>query len=138
MAYNIAQLQAMYEQQMNLNSNTPGRIQRPGFGTQHGNAQYISTNNMYTGVPSGSGILAFNNLPQMQHHLARPNMPFALQYESARSGSNHFMTHAGGLHNGQIFIAASARHSRPPCDLCSSDFASWDNLLRHRREIHGC
>ncbi|PVH80100.1 hypothetical protein DL98DRAFT_588646 [Cadophora sp. DSE1049] len=123
-----------------------------GIGRHMGNAQYISTNNMYPGVPRGSGTLIFNNLPQMQLHQQQAGTPFAYQYQSGPRGQaarnmNAIMQPIGGPFNGQMFGPTTANTNmgirnltpRPtPCDICGEVYAYFASLQNHRRRVHLC
>lgn len=148
--YRMLAEQAMQQNVNNANQRFAGLAN--GFASRMGNAQYFSTNNMYRGVPRGSGILAFNQLPGMQWHRQRMSAPFAYQYESGRHGKslrnmNSIMQPVGGPFNGQVFGPAVANSGagiytvtrRPtPCDICGLVYSSLSNLRDHRRLIHGC
>ncbi|KAK0110040.1 hypothetical protein ONS95_002700 [Cadophora gregata] len=122
-----------------------------GFGTHMGNAQYISTNNMYPGVPKGTGMLIFNNLPQMQPYIQQGNRAFAYQYQGGHRGDRmsnltNIMQPIGGPFNGQEFGPSLANQRmgigsvtpRPtPCNICGRVFAHMLSMANHRRASHG-
>ncbi|KAG4434661.1 hypothetical protein IFR05_009866 [Cadophora sp. M221] len=107
-----AELEALMRQNaMNPNQRFAGF----GAGSQGAiwNGLYFTTNNNYPGVPARSGILAFNNLNQMQHHIQRPDRAFAIEYESGprpdlsavnfRQNLNRITHFVGGPYNERSF-----------------------------------
>lgn len=122
-----------------------------GVNATNGNGQYFSTINNYPGVPTASGMLTFNNHPQMQHHRQRQDRAFVIEDESelirGLHGSNRgqdpnqIMHFVGGSHNERSLgpgLGYPILRTQAPCDICGVIYFNRSTLTTHRRIIHGC